>query len=262
VTATWSDDVTLTLPIHPTVALFTGQSDLAEAIDDALAARAEPRATETITRTGADDGTGQSDRSSGPWDVSERPQVEGLVDLGPLRVPGRDGMELCLEVEESSDLVTAVTIFLGGSTVQLQAFAAPRTQGIWDEIRPEITARLSRLGGTAEEVPGPFGRELIARIPVRTPDGRTGHRPARFVGVNGPRWFLRAVFEGPAVSEPEPARMMEAVLRDVVVVRGAEAMAPGDLLPLRPPGSPAAPGRAAGEGDSRPTSPNHTHPGP
>jgi hypothetical protein len=183
---------------------------------------AECRTTEATTRTGADDGTGQSDRSGGPWDVSERPEVEGLVDLGALRVPGRDGMELRMEVEEASGLVTAATIELGSSAVQLQAFAAPRRQGIWDEIRAEIAAGISRLGGTVEEVPGPFGRELIAWIPAPNPDGRTGYRPARFVGVNGPRWFLRAVFSGPAAYESEPARMMEAVLRDVVVVRGAE----------------------------------------
>jgi hypothetical protein len=245
VTATWSDDVIG--PCHPTVALYTGQSDLAEAIDDALAIMAECRTTEATTRTGADDGTGQSDRSSGPWDVSECPEVEGLVDLGALRLPGRDGMELRLEVEEASGLVTSVTVQLEGSAVQLQAFAAPRTQGIWNEIRAEIAAGISRQGGTVEEVPGPFGRELIARIPAPTPDGRTGYRLARFVGVNGPRWFLRAVFDGPAASEPEPGRMMEAVLRDVVVVRGAEAMAPRDLLPLRLPV-----GLTEGEGDTRP----------
>ena len=199
-----------------------------------------------------DEATTLPDRSDGPWDLSERPDTEGLVDLGAIRVIGRDGMELRLEVEEATGLVTAATIQLEGSAVQLQAFAAPRSQGIWDEIRTEIAAGISRQGGTVDEVPGPFGRELIARIPVRTPDGRTGHQPARFVGVDGPRWFLRAVFHGPAVYEPEPARVMESVLRDVVVVRGAEAMAPRDLLPLRLPGVPGVPTETEAEAESRP----------
>ena len=133
---------------------------------------------------------GLSPRPDGPWDVSERPDDEGLIDLGALRVHGRDGMELRLEVDE---------------------------------------------------VPGSFGRELIARIPVRTPDGRSGHQPARFVGVDGPRWFLRAVFHGPAVYEDEAAAAMEAVVKDVVVVRGPDAMAPRDLLPLRLPDAVATP---------------------
>ena len=83
---------------------------------------------------------------------------------------------------------------------------------------------------------------------MRTPNGRTGHRQARFVGVNGPRWFLRAVFHGLAAYESEPARTMEAVLRDVVVVHGAEAMAPRDLLPLRPPRQPGGASPNGGRG--------------
>jgi hypothetical protein len=179
------------------------------------------------------------DRSAGPWDVSEAGSTDGYVDLGALMLPGRDGMELRLEIDEAADRVTSATVQLEGSAVQLQVFAAPRTEGIWDEIRAEIASGITRQGGTVDEVPGPFGRELIARIPVRTADGRTGHQPARFAGVDGPRWFLRAVFHGDAVHEPEKAGPVEAVVREAVVVRGAEAMAPRELLPLRLPEQPA-----------------------
>lgn len=178
---------------------------------------------------------GLSPRPDGPWDVSERPDAEGMVDLGAIRLVGRDGMELRLEIDESSGLVTAATVQVEGSAVQVQAFAAPRSEGIWGEIRSEIAAGITKQGGTADEVPGPFGRELIARIPVRTPDGRSGHQPARFVGVDGPRWFLRAVLHGPAVHDSRAGGVMESVIREIVVVRGQEAMAPRDLLPLRLP---------------------------
>lgn len=178
---------------------------------------------------------GLSPRPDGPWDVSERPESDGYVDLGALRVRGREGMELRLEVEEGTGSVTAATVQLGASAVQLQVFAAPRSEGIWDEIRDEIASGITRGGGTADTVPGVFGRELIARIPVRSADGRTGHQPARFAGIDGPRWFLRAVFHGAAVHEAEAAAELESVVRDLVVVRGAEAMAPRELLPLRLP---------------------------
>jgi len=171
----------------------------------------------------------------GPWDAADLPDTDGYVDLGGIRLKGRDGMELRLEVEEATGNVTAATVQLQGSAVQLQAFAAPRNSGIWDEIREEIAAQVTKQGGTADEVPGAFGRELIARIPVRSSDGRTGHQPARFAGVDGPRWFLRAVFHGPAVHEPEAAALLESVVREVVVVRGGEAMAPRELLTLRLP---------------------------
>jgi hypothetical protein len=144
-------------------------------------------------------------------------------------------MELRLEVEEESGRVIAATVQLGGSAVQLQAFAAPRREGIWDEIRKEIASSVTRQGGTADEVPGTFGRELLARVPARTPDGRTTHQPARFAGIDGPRWFLRAVFHGEAAYEAEKALDLESLVREVVVVRGTEAMAPRELLTLRLP---------------------------
>jgi hypothetical protein len=159
-------------------------------------------------------------------------------------------MELRLEVEEASGRVTAATVQLGSSAVQLQAFAAPRSEGIWPEIRAEIAASVTRQGGTADEVPGPFGTELLARIPSRTSDGRTSHQPARFAGIDGPRWFLRAVFHGEAAYEPQQAAMLEGFVRDVVVVRGQDAMAPRELLSLRLPDAPSEVD-AEPEGDGR-----------
>ena len=176
-----------------------------------------------------------SARPDGPWDSAERPDADGYIDLGGLRLAGRDGMELRLEVDEASGTVNGVAVVLAGSAVLLHAYAAPRTEGIWDEIRAEIAAGVTRQGGTADEVPGPFGRELLVRVPVRSADGRTGHQAQRFVGVDGPRWFLRAVIQGPAVHDQEAAQELESVVRDVVVVRGGEAMAPREVLPLRLP---------------------------
>jgi hypothetical protein len=218
-------------------------------------AQAEPsdgaadEAADALDEEGEDDGvdddsvddldddvrTGLSPRPDGPWDVDEQPDPEGYVDLGGLRIRGREGMELRLEVEEATGAVNAATVQLGESAVQLQAFAAPRSEGIWEEIRAEIAAGITQQGGTVDDVAGVFGRELLARIPARTPDGRTGHQPARFSGIDGPRWFLRAVFHGRAVHDAEAAQELESVVRDVVVVRGADAMAPRELLTLRLP---------------------------
>jgi len=65
--------------------------------------------------------------------------------------------------------------------------------------------------------------------------GQRALQAARFVGVDGPRWFLRGLFQGPAATDPGQARRLEDVFRGVVVVRGGEAMAPRDALPLRMP---------------------------
>lgn len=209
--------------------------------DDEEFAADEPE-PEPAGRGGADDGIDRADgadggveRGAGPWDVSEVEPSDEYIDLGGLWLPGRPGMELRLEVEEATERVIAATVQLGDSAVQLQAFAAPRSSGIWDEIRAEIAASVTRQGGTADEVPGPFGRELLARVPARSPDGRPVHQPARFAGVDGPRWFLRAVFHGEAAYQADRASDLEELVRAVVVVRGTEAMAPRELLALRLP---------------------------
>jgi hypothetical protein len=177
-------------------------------------------------------------RDNGPFDVSEVETTDGLVDLGSLLVPAVEGMELRLELsEEDGEVVVGVTVLMGESAVQVQAFAAPRGEGIWDEVRAEIASGITQQGGTADELDGSFGRELLARVPGQGPDGRAGFQPARFVGVDGPRWFLRAVFTGSAVDEAKAADMT-ALVRSLVVVRGGEAMAPRELLPLRIPRGP------------------------
>ena len=62
-----------------------------------------------------------------------------------------------------------------------------------------------------------------------------GQQLVRFVGVDGPRWFLRGLFIGPAAAGGEPARLLEEAFRPVVVVRGAHPGPPRDILELRLP---------------------------
>lgn len=174
----------------------------------------------------------------GPWDVEEVPELGNRVDLGALRVPMRRGLQVRMELERKTRRVVAVNLVLDKSALQVQAFAAPRSAGLWDELREELSASIAKQGGSSEEQEGPFGTELLARLPVRTADGRSGHRPARFIGIDGPRWFLRGVLTGRAAVDPEAGAEMEELLADVVVVRGHEARAPRDLLALHMPGKP------------------------
>ena len=180
-------------------------------------------------------------RDHGPWDVSEVDGIGKRVDLGSIWLPPRDGMELRMEVDRNTKVVTAAAVAIAESRLQVQAFAAPKTEGVWDEIRDELAESVTKQGGTVDDVPGPFGRELLARLQVRTPEGRTGHRAVRFLGVDGPRWFLRAVIGGKAAVDVKAAEVLESVLADIVVVRGQDPRAPRDLLPLNVPGRPTVP---------------------
>ena len=186
-----------------------------------------------------------ADRSTaGPLDENESGAIKPSVDLGSLRVEPQRGMQLRMEVDKSNDRAVAVTLEYQGSTVQLQPFAAPRSSGLWHPIRAQIQQQVASQGGTALEAEGPFGPELVASVPVQA-DGQFGTRKVRFVGIDGPRWFLRAVIGGEAASEAEAAVAIHRIIRSVVVVRGNTPLPPRDLLPLQVPATPETSSREA-----------------
>ncbi|MCK1798681.1 DUF3710 domain-containing protein [Streptomyces sp. XM4193] len=173
-------------------------------------------------------------RPDGPWDLSEvGDPTKGRVDLGGLFVPGVEGMELRVEV--AGDAIVAATVVLKDSAIQLQAFAAPKREGIWDEIREEISSGITKQGGVIDETEGTLGWELRAQVPVQLPDGKNGVQVVRFVGVDGPRWFLRGVISGQGAVQPEGAGLLEQIFQDTVVVRGDAPMAPRDPIVLKLP---------------------------
>lgn len=207
--------------------------------DDAVTAEGtEPPEPDDSRGTGA---RAPVERTGGPWDADDADEAIPRVDLGAILLPAVPGMELRMEIDKESGIVSAASVSLEGSTLQVQAFAAPRTEGIWDDIRAEIAESVTKQGGSADDLPGPFGRELLARLPVRTAEGRTGHRPARFIGADGPRWFVRGVVTGKAAVDPAAAEAIERIFGDIVVVRGTQACAPRDLLALRVPGQQPVP---------------------
>jgi hypothetical protein len=156
------------------------------------------------------------------------------IDFGCLRVHPQEGMQVRVEMDEPTGQVRAITILDGNSALHLQPCAAPRTEGMWDEIIRGLASDATQHGGTATEYVGEFGRELKVSLPVRAKDGRTGTQITRIVGVDGPRWTLRGTFMGKA-ADPAHAQRLENVFRSTVVVRGAAPMAPGDPLPLAMP---------------------------
>jgi hypothetical protein len=170
-------------------------------------------------------------RPNGPWDFHDVPDHDEVprVDLGGILVPVPDGLEVRVEVQD--DVPVAATLVDRGSELQVHAFAAPKSSGLWAEVRDEIAKSLAGAGGSADVADGPFGPELRARIP----NENGGMQPARFLGVDGPRWFLRGLITGPASTDPSQAQRLEEAFRLLVVNRGGEAMAPRDMLPLHLP---------------------------
>lgn len=168
---------------------------------------------------------------AGPLDEREANLVRPYIDLGGVKVLPREGMHIRLEVEEGTKRVIAVGLDYAGSTLQVQPFSAPRSSGLWHEIRGQIAEQIGRQGGAISEREGVFGPELVAELPIV--GGQT--RIARFVGVDGPRWFLRGVIAGAGAVDAQAAAAVEDLFRSIVVVRGTGPMPPRDLIPLKVP---------------------------
>jgi Protein of unknown function (DUF3710) len=178
----------------------------------------------------------------GPFDFSEAPEG-GRLDLGALQVPAIEGVDLRVQAD-ADGVIQQVVLVHGDSALQLGVFAAPRSEGIWDEVRDEIRESFSNDGVTAEEQPGDYGTELYAH--VRTPDGLTD---IRFVGVDGPRWMVRGVYQGPVAVDADAAPPLVACMRGLVVNRGAEAKPVREPLMLRLPPEMTEAAAAAAPGD-------------
>jgi hypothetical protein len=169
----------------------------------------------------------------GPWDAGEAFPAQERVDLGSLQVPVGPEHEIQLVMAEQHG--AWVTVKYRESEVQIQAFAAARRSTLWDDVRAEIAAEVSTAGGRSEESEGSFGIELMAQVPMEPGQPASGMRLVRFIGVDGPRWFVRGLFTGPAADGGEQAELLEEVLRNVVVVRGEHPVPPREILELRLP---------------------------
>jgi Protein of unknown function (DUF3710) len=177
-------------------------------------------------------------RPRGPWDRAETDVDDGdesYVDLGGLVIRGHEGLELQMQVDAASQQIAAVVLAGADSGLELRAFAAPKSAGIWAEVRRGIAAEAARHGGTATEQDGEFGVELVLVVPATGPDGRSAVQTSRVVGVEGPRWLLRGTFLGLSAEQPNPDGLVESAFRDVIVVRGTDPMAPREMIPLRLP---------------------------
>jgi hypothetical protein len=166
---------------------------------------------------------------NGPYDVTEAPEAERL-DLGSLHIPVVEGVDIRVQANPDG-LVQQVVLVHQDSLLQLSVLAAPRSSGIWDEVRGEIRGSLQSDGARAEEHEGEFGTELRARVKIQG----GGQADLRFIGVDGPRWMIQAMYQGRAATDPAAAGPLDICLRGLVVDRGREAMPVRDALPLRLP---------------------------
>lgn len=185
----------------------------------------------------------------GPWDVNDEDVIDYdmHLDLGAYYLPYLPGLSLRLKASRADQQILGSTITYGSSSLEIEAFAAPKSAGLWDDVRADLLA----ANKGASEQPGVFGTEVT--LPVQLKGGKT--LDTRIVGVDGPRWMLRGIFSGKAATDPtDPeTQALNGFFADIVVDRGEEPLAPRDLIPMHPPVAPAehkAAAAAAQNGDN------------
>ncbi len=210
------------------------------AAEEAVEPAGDQTGDQTADQTG-DAGAERPDpRAGGPWDASERQtseeeEQEGRIDLGSITIPGHPEVQIQLQVDEASGEVAAVLLVAEDGAMELRAFAAPRNEDIWGDVRTQMAVEAKRRGGDSREVEGPYGTALQVVVPVVTPEGEKVAQQSAVLGIAGPRWLLRASMYGRPAREWRPDGLIESLLREVVVDRGGQPMTPGQALPLRLP---------------------------
>ena len=175
-----------------------------------------------------------TDRATkGPFDVSEIGLLTPYLDFGSIRISPHPDMKIRADIDEKSKRVVALTLEVDSHRIQLQAFASTKNDGLWATTMQALASGIASQGGQAEELKGAIGPELHASVPAIVGDTKV-MRQSVFIGVDGPRWFLRGVMSGPELMGANYERLV-SIFRSTAVNRGDVAMPPGDLLPLKLP---------------------------
>lgn len=173
-----------------------------------------------------DDAAEEDAPLTGPFDSEEAPD-DGVsrLDLGSVRIPLPDGAQLQVEVDPAGP-VRAVHLLTPVGRLTINAYAAPRSSGLWGEVSRELMQQLRQDGARVRREQGEWGDELVVVSPQVT---------LRFIGVDRPRWLLRAVGAGPSEHAEQLATLLRDVVRDTVVVRGKEPLPVRTPLPIELP---------------------------
>ena len=164
---------------------------------------------------------------AGPYDEDEAPDDDiPRLDLGSVRLPLPPDAQVQVEIEQADGALRAVHVLTPNGQFTVSAYAAPRSGKLWSEISRELADQLHGDGAQVRREFGEWGAELVAVV-----DGML----LRFVGVDGPRWMLRAVSTGPRETSAKAAEELRDMVRGTVVCRGQQPMPVRTPLPLSVP---------------------------
>jgi len=164
----------------------------------------------------------------GPFDIDDfdDPAVAELarLDLGSVLIPMPETGQLQVELTETG-VPSAVWVVTPNGRFTIAAYAAPKTGGLWREVARELADSLRKDSAKVSIKDGPWGREVVG----------TAEGVVRFIGVDGYRWMIRCVINGPQETIDTLDEEARAALSDTVVRRGDTPLPVRTPLPVQLP---------------------------
>jgi hypothetical protein len=194
-----------------------------------------------------EDDVNDVDELDGPFDIDDfdDPSTAALarLDLGSVLVPMPEGGQVQVELTEVG-VPSAVWVVTPNGRFTVAAYAAPKTAGLWREVATELADSLRKDVDKVSIEDGPWGREVvgIAKAEQGQPPG-----VVRFIGVDGYRWMIRCVANGPQDRITALTAEARNALADTVVRRGETPLPVRTPLQVELPEPMAAQLRAAAE---------------
>ena len=169
-----------------------------------------------------------SDEFEGPFDIDDfdDPKDAELarLDLGSVLIPMPEAGQLQVELTETG-VPSAVWIVTPNGRFTIAAYAAPKTAGLWREVASELADSLRKDSAEVTIKDGPWGREVVG----------VASGVVRFIGVDGYRWMIRCVVNGPHETIDALNQEARTALADTVVRRDDTPLPVRTPLPVQLP---------------------------
>src|ERR1700744_2356410 len=188
----------------------------------------EPESVGTHRKPEAPGGRPVAEDLDGPFDIEDfddaTAATEARLDLGAVLLPLPEGAQLQVELTETG-VPSAVWVVTANGRFTIAAYAAPKTGGLWREVAAELAESLRKDSAQVSVKDGPWGREVVG----------TASGVVRFIGVDGYRWMIRCVINGPQETMEALEAEARTALTDTVVRRGDTPLPVRTPLPVQLP---------------------------
>ncbi|OBI88529.1 DUF3710 domain-containing protein [Mycobacterium asiaticum] len=164
----------------------------------------------------------------GPFDIEDfddpADAAVARLDLGSVLIPMPSAGQVQVELTETG-VPSAVWVVTPNGRFTIAAYAAPKSAGLWREVASELADSLRKDSAKVSIKDGPWGREVVG----------TASGVVRFIGVDGYRWMIRCVVNGPHETIDALTDEAREALADTVVRRGDTPLPVRTPLPVQLP---------------------------